>query len=109
MARAHDSAKQGLTRVLVVDDEPQILRALRINLTARNYDVAVAATGREALVQAAEWRPDLVVLDLGLPDMDGVDVITGVRGWSRVPIIVLSGRVAARTRWTLSTPGPTTT
>jgi two-component system KDP operon response regulator KdpE len=81
-----------MTRVLVVDDEPQILRALRINLRARQYEVSVAATGAQALEQAAAHPPDLVILDLGLPDMDGVDVIGGLRGWTAVPIIVLSGR-----------------
>ncbi|MCA2230375.1 response regulator [Nonomuraea aurantiaca] len=81
-----------MTRVLVVDDEPQILRALRVNLVARNYEVAVAPDGTAALRQAADWHPDLVILDLGLPDLDGVDVIQGLRGWTSVPIIVLSGR-----------------
>ena len=81
-----------MTRVLVVDDEPQIIRALRINLVARHYEVAVASDGASALREAADWHPDLVVLDLGLPDVDGVDVIHGLRGWTNVPIIVLSGR-----------------
>ena len=81
-----------MTRVLVIDDEPQILRALRINLRARQYDVNVAASGAEALAVAAAHPPDLVILDLGLPDMDGVDVIGGLRGWSTAAIIVLSGR-----------------
>jgi two-component system, OmpR family, KDP operon response regulator KdpE len=81
-----------MTRVLVVDDEPQILRALRINLRARRYEVAIAANGTQALDEAAAHPPDLVILDLGLPDMDGVDVIGGLRGWTAVPIIVLSGR-----------------
>jgi two-component system, OmpR family, KDP operon response regulator KdpE len=81
-----------MTRVLVVDDEPQILRALRINLRARQYEVNIAATGTEALTVAAAHPPDLVILDLGLPDMDGVEVIGGLRGWTAVPIIVLSGR-----------------
>jgi two-component system KDP operon response regulator KdpE len=81
-----------MTRILVVDDEPQILRAMRINLRARHYDVAVAADGTTALRDAAGIRPDLVVLDLGLPDIDGIDVIHGLRGWTQVPIIVLSGR-----------------
>ncbi len=81
-----------MTRVLVIDDEPQILRALRINLRARHYDVNVAASGAEALAVAAAHPPDLVILDLGLPDMDGVDVIGGLRGWSTAAIIVLSGR-----------------
>src|SRR6202046_2537608 len=81
-----------MTRVLVVDDEPQILRALRINLRAREYDVSTPAVGPRALEEAAAHPPDLVILDLGLPDMDGVDVIGGLRGWTAVPIIVLSGR-----------------
>ena len=81
-----------MTRVLVVDDEPQILRALRINLRARRYEVTTAANGAQALDEAAAHPPDLVILDLGLPDMDGVDVIGGLRGWTAVPIIVLSGR-----------------
>jgi two-component system KDP operon response regulator KdpE len=81
-----------MTTILVVDDEPQILRALRVNLAARDYDVVTATTGRQALDDAAARHPDLVVLDLGLPDMDGVDVIRGLRGWTQVPIIILSGR-----------------
>ncbi len=81
-----------MTRVLVVDDEPQILRALRINLRVRHYDVHVAATGAEALEIAGRYPPDLVILDLGLPDLDGVEVIGGLRGWTKAPIIVLSGR-----------------
>ncbi|WP_327089625.1 response regulator [Nonomuraea sp. NBC_01738] len=85
-----------MTRVLVVDDEPQILRAMRINLAARHYEVAVAPDGGSALRQAADWHPDLVILDLGLPDLDGVEVIHGLRGWTEVPIIVLSGRTDGR-------------
>jgi two-component system KDP operon response regulator KdpE len=81
-----------MTRVLVVDDEPQILRALRINLRVRGYDVHVAATGTEALETAGRYPPDLVILDLGLPDLEGVEVIQGLRGWTKAPIIVLSGR-----------------
>jgi two-component system KDP operon response regulator KdpE len=81
-----------VTRVLVVDDEPQILRALRINLRVREYQVDVAATGTEALQMAARHPPDLVILDLGLPDLDGMEVIQGLRGWTKAPIIVLSGR-----------------
>jgi two-component system KDP operon response regulator KdpE len=81
-----------MTKVLVVDDEPQIVRALRINLTARGYEVLTAADGQEALRVAAESRPDVVVLDLGLPDIDGATVIAGLRGWTSVPIIVLSAR-----------------
>jgi two-component system KDP operon response regulator KdpE len=81
-----------MTRVLVIDDEPQIVRALRINLRARQYDVDTAMNGAEALRTAAQHPPDLVILDLGLPDMDGVEVIEGLRGWTDAPIIVLSGR-----------------
>ena len=81
-----------MTRVLVVDDEPQILRALRINLRVRSYDVDIAATGSQALEAAAKHPPDLIILDLGLPDLDGVEVIEGLRGWTQAPIIVLSGR-----------------
>ncbi|GCD88209.1 response regulator [Nocardioides sp. LS1] len=81
-----------MTRVLVVDDEPQLLRALSINLRARHYEVCQAATGAEALRTAAAHPPDVVILDLGLPDMDGTDVIAGLRGWTEVPILVLSGR-----------------
>jgi len=81
-----------MPRVLVVDDEPQILRALRINLRARGYEVSVAASGPEALAVAARHPPDLVLLDLGLPGLDGLDVIKGLRGWTEVPVIVLSGR-----------------
>ena len=81
-----------MIRVLVVDDEPQLLRALRINLSARRYEVVVAADGAAALEAAARHVPDIVVLDLGLPDMDGSDVIAGLRGWTKVPILVLSGR-----------------
>ena len=81
-----------MTRVLVVDDEPQILRALAINLRARGYDVHLARTGREALEVAAAQHPELVVLDLGLPDLEGVEVIAGLRGWTSVPVLVLSGR-----------------
>jgi two-component system, OmpR family, KDP operon response regulator KdpE len=84
-----------VTRVLVVDDEPQIARALTLNLRARQYEVATAADGSEALRRATDWHPDVVVLDLGLPDLDGVDVIHGLRGWSKMPIIVLSGRSGA--------------
>ncbi|ONI68072.1 DNA-binding response regulator [Kribbella sp. ALI-6-A] len=79
-------------RVLVVDDEPQIVRALQINLKARRYEVHVAGSGTAALKVAAQYPPDLVILDLGLPDFDGVEVIRGLRGWTEVPILVLSGR-----------------
>jgi two-component system KDP operon response regulator KdpE len=78
--------------VLVVDDEPQIVRALRINLSARGYKVVTAHDGSAALRAVADTKPDVVVLDLGLPDMDGNEVIAGLRGWTAVPIIVLSAR-----------------
>jgi two-component system KDP operon response regulator KdpE len=81
-----------MTRVLVVDDEPQIRRALELNLRVRDYEVTTAASGEEALRLAATDHPDLVILDLGLPGIDGVEVIEGIRGWSDVPILVLSAR-----------------
>jgi two-component system KDP operon response regulator KdpE len=81
-----------MTSILVVDDEPQILRALATNLRARGYEVELAPTGEAALTLAARKHPDLVILDLGLPGMDGTEVIRGLRGWTRVPIIVLSVR-----------------
>ena len=85
-----------MTRILVVDDEPQILRALATNLRARKYEVEVAGTGEAALTIAARKHPDLVILDLGLPGIDGVEVIQGLRGWTSVPIIVLSVRETER-------------
>ncbi|MGC9542448.1 response regulator [Streptomyces sp. UG1] len=84
-----------MTRVLVVEDDPQLVRALVINMQARHYGVDAAPDGATALRLAAARRPDVVVLDLGLPDMDGVDVIKAVRGRSRVPILVLSARRAS--------------
>jgi two-component system KDP operon response regulator KdpE len=84
-----------VTRVLIVDDEPQILRALRINLQARQYTVSSAADGGTALREARSSRPDVVILDLGLPDMDGVEVVRQLRAWTEVPIVVLSGRVSS--------------
>ncbi len=99
------------TKVLVVDDEPQIARALRINLSARGYEVVTAHDGNAALRAAADAKPDVVVLDLGLPDLDGRTVIEGLRGWTSIPIIVLSARTdsgdkvaaldAGRSPWTL--------
>jgi two-component system, OmpR family, KDP operon response regulator KdpE len=86
----------GQTRVLIVEDEPALLRALRIDLRARGYEVHTAARGQEALDQAARWPPDAVLLDLGLPDRDGTEVIRELREWSSVPVIVLSGRSAAQ-------------
>jgi two-component system, OmpR family, KDP operon response regulator KdpE len=81
-----------VTRVLVVDDEPQILRGLRTNLVARGYEVDTAADGETALELAVRDRPDVVIVDLGLPGIDGIDVIRGLRAWTAVPIIVLSAR-----------------
>jgi two-component system KDP operon response regulator KdpE len=81
-----------MTRVLVVEDDPQLVRALVINMQARRYGVDAAPDGATALRLAAARRPDVMVLDLGLPDMEGVDVIKAVRGWTRVPILVLSAR-----------------
>jgi two-component system KDP operon response regulator KdpE len=81
-----------VTRVLVVDDDPHLLRALRITLTARGYTVATATDGTTALAAASRTPPDLIVLDLGLPDLDGVAVVEGLRGWYTSPIIILSAR-----------------
>jgi len=88
----HDVAA---ARVLIVEDEPALLRALRINLRARGYDVVTAAAGAEGLAAARRHPPDVVLLDLGLPDVDGGDVIRELRGWSRAPVIVLSGRAGS--------------
>ncbi|MEU4362710.1 response regulator [Promicromonospora sp. NPDC023987] len=79
-------------RVLVVDDDAALARALAINLRAHGWDVTAAPTGAAALDAVASARPDVVLLDLGLPDMPGLDVIEGIRGWTRVPIVVLSAR-----------------
>ena len=81
-----------MTRILVVDDDRQLLRALRVNLVARGYEVLLAPDGVTGLAMAGQHRPDLVIVDLGLPDMDGIDVVVGIRGWSGTPIIVLSAR-----------------
>jgi two-component system KDP operon response regulator KdpE len=81
-----------MSRVLVVDDEPQIRRALTTNLRARGYEVDEAESGEEALAMAARLHPDVVVLDLGLPGIDGIDVVHGLRGWTGMPILVLSAR-----------------
>jgi two-component system, OmpR family, KDP operon response regulator KdpE len=85
-----------VTRILVIDDEPQILRALGVNLRARGYEVDLAAAGEEGLALAATNSPDLVLVDLGLPGIDGIEVIRGLRGWTNVPIITLSVRDAER-------------
>ena len=86
------TAETPLARVLVIDDDPSLLRALTISLGARGYEVAGARTGEEGLDKVAHWHPDLVLVDLGLPGIDGVEVIRGIRGWSEVPILVLSAR-----------------
>ncbi len=82
----------GGARVLVADDDRAVLRTMEVNLRARGYDVLLAADGRIALALAARRHPDIVVLDLGLPDLDGLAVIAGLRGWTSLPIIVLSAR-----------------
>ena len=82
-----------MSRVLVVDDDPQLIRALRITLRASGYDVATAPDGRTALREAAAEHPDLVILDLGLPDLDGTEVLAGLRPWFTGPVLVLSARV----------------
>ena len=81
-----------MARILVVDDEPQIRRALVTNLSARGYEVLQASSGEEALRLVAERHPELVILDIGLPGMDGIEVVHGLRGWTTVPIIMLSVR-----------------
>ncbi len=81
-----------MQRLLIVEDEPALRRALTINLRARHYEVEAVAPGLAALKSAAASPPDLAIVDLGLPDLDGVEVIAGLRGWSSVPIIVLSAR-----------------
>jgi two-component system KDP operon response regulator KdpE len=85
-------------RVLVVDDEPHIRRTLEINLAARGYQVDMASSGETAIDLAARKHPDLVILDLGLPGVDGIDVVRGLRAWSSVPILVLSAREAEQAK-----------
>ncbi|MBC7441884.1 MAG: response regulator [Ramlibacter sp.] len=82
-------------KILIADDDPQILRALRITLGARGYDIVTAQDGTAALNAAIEHHPDLVMLDLGMPRLDGLGVIAGLRGWTQVPILVVSGRSGA--------------
>jgi two-component system KDP operon response regulator KdpE len=79
-----------VAKVLVIDDDPSLLRALRLGLQAGGHDVATATTGEQGIAQAALHAPDVVVLDMGLPDMDGIAVCRTIRGWSDVPIIILS-------------------
>ena len=85
-------AGEGGLRVLVVDDEPQIRRFLRVSLGAQGYTVLEASAGQEAVLKAADERPDLIILDLGLPDIDGMEVLRQVRAWSKVPVVILSVR-----------------
>ncbi len=82
-------------RILIADDDPQILRALRITLGAKGYEVVTAADGPEAISAAVDHRPDIVMIDLGMPRLDGVQVIEAIRGWSSAPILVVSGRTGA--------------
>ena len=82
-------------KILIADDDPQIIRALKVTLGARGYEILTAGDGREALDQAVTHQPDIVMLDLGMPHLDGLGVIQGLRGWTRVPILVVSGRSGA--------------
>ena len=84
-----------MSRVLVIDDDPRILKTLQVNLRARGYEVDLATNGEQGLQLAARHHPDVIILDLGLPTIDGLDVVQGLRGWTSVPIVVLSGRGAA--------------
>src|SRR5215510_9196503 len=87
-----EEAKARATTALVIDDEPQIRRLLRLTLEGNGYRVFDAATGKDGLLQAAQCRPEIIVLDLGLPDMDGVEVLRRLREWTRVPVLVLTVR-----------------
>ena len=82
-------------KILIADDDPQILRALRITLTAKGYEIITATNGAEAISAAIDHKPDIYLLDLGMPELDGIDVIHGIRGWSESPILVVSGRTGA--------------
>ncbi|QYM74826.1 response regulator [Leucobacter luti] len=79
-------------KLLIADDDPQLLRALRITLTSQGYEILTATDGAEAITAAIAHHPDLLILDLGMPNLDGVEVIHAVRGWSQAPILVVSGR-----------------
>ncbi len=87
-----------MTKLLLIDDEAPFVRALGISLRARSYDVVTASDGKGGLAHAASDHPDIIVLDLGLPDMDGLDVLAGLRGWTTVPILVLSARHSDETK-----------
>jgi two-component system KDP operon response regulator KdpE len=89
------STRPDAGRVLIIEDEPALLRALQINLRARGHEVTTSATGKDALVEAARRPPSAVLLDLGLPDMDGTEVIRKLRSWTNIPVIVLSGRAGS--------------
>lgn len=82
-------------KILVADDDHQILRALRITLRARGYEILTATNGADALAVAIEQRPDLYMIDLGMPQLDGIEVITALRGWTSAPILVVSGRTGS--------------
>ena len=82
-------------KILIADDDPQILRALRITLTAKGYEIITATHGAAAIAAAIDHQPDLLLIDLGMPQLDGLEVIHGVRGWSQAPILVVSGRAGA--------------
>jgi len=82
-------------KLLIADDDPQLVRALRITLAAHGYDVVTAVDGRDAITTASRERPDLIVLDLGMPLLDGIDVIAALRGWTVAPILVVSGRTGS--------------
>ena len=85
-----------MARILMIDDEPLILKPLALNLTARGHELALATSGADGMKIAAEGRPDVILLDLGLPDVDGVEVVRRLRAWTTVPIIILSVRDAER-------------
>jgi two-component system KDP operon response regulator KdpE len=82
-------------KILIADDDPQILRALRITLTAKGYEILTAADGAQAIAAAIDHRPDIFLLDLGMPQLNGIEVIQAIRGWSDAPILVVSGRTGA--------------
>ncbi|MEO7121624.1 MAG: response regulator transcription factor, partial [Lacisediminihabitans sp.] len=82
-------------KILIADDDPQLLRALRVTLSARGYEIITAANGTEAINAAIAHHPDLYMIDLGMPELDGIQVIQGLRGWTQAPILVVSGRAGA--------------
>lgn len=82
-------------KIVIADDDPQMLRALRITLKAQGYEIVVASDGKQAVAAAIDHHPEIVLLDLGMPQLDGIDVIHAIRGWSEVPILVVSGRAGS--------------